>query len=190
MAKSAWKAGSRSYSREELVLRLDWRRLHEVFVAAIEDEVSGSAWRFQYRYADAVRSVGELHAAITDTEGRRTCATEPDEQYPCRTVREVYAAQEIAWDGWQPSPCGDHWRSFTSDEAEASRRCYQRTGLHWRPGIGIGTDNDSDASSATPDGTGPPGEHETAGTTPEHPPGPDRHALAGVGVIRADPLGS
>lgn len=130
---AAWPAVARSYSREEVVRRLDWGRLHEVFAHAITTEVRSSLPGFYWSYADAVRAVDDLHALTTGPDGRAVCALDSDQSYPCRTVRELYAAQRMAWCG-HDDPA--EWSGFTSEETEASRGCLGRTGRYWRPGIG------------------------------------------------------
>lgn len=152
VAKAAWKAAGRSYSREELVLRLDWGRLHEVFVAAIEDEARRGGWRFHDRYADAARGVEEIHLPVTDSHRNRVCAAD-GELFACRTLREAYAAQEMAWGGWDDDGYPS-WRGFTDEEAAASRQCYQQTGLHWRPGIGLDQGNGPTSTAQDPGGAG------------------------------------
>jgi len=135
VTQAGWRAAEPSHSRQELVLRLDWRRLEERFGGILREEVTGSSWRFQNRYADAVRAVEEIHSPVTDAQGNRFCAAD-GELFACRTLREAYAAQEMAWDGWDDHGYPD-WRGFTDEEAVASRECYQQTGLHWRPSIGL-----------------------------------------------------
>lgn len=135
VTQAGWRAAGPSHSRQELVLRLDWRRLEERFCGILREEVAGSHWRFGHRYADAVRAVEEIHLPVTDAAGNRFCAAD-GELFACPTLREVYAAQELAWDGWDDHGYPD-WRGFTDEEAAASRECFQRTGLHWRPGIGL-----------------------------------------------------
>lgn len=135
VAKAAWPAAARSYSREELVRRLDWGRLHEVFAEAITDEVRRSLPGFYWTHADAVRAIDELHAAEPGPDGRATCTLDPDQGYPCRTVRELYAAQGIAWSG---DDRNDEWRAFTEEDAAASDDSRRRGGPYWRPGIGAG----------------------------------------------------
>ena len=152
VTQAGWHAAGPSHSREELVLRLDWRRLEERFGGILREEVAGSHWRFGNRYADAVRGVEEVHAPVADTQGNRVCAADGD-LFACRTLREVYAAQEMAWNGWD-----DHgypnWRGFTDEDAAASRDCYQQTGLHWRPGIGLDHHTRPAATDRGPSGAG------------------------------------
>lgn len=132
VAKAAWPAVARSYSREELVRRLDWGRLHEVFADAITQEVRHSLPSFYWTYADAVRAVDELHAAVTGLDDRVTCFLD-SEHYPCPTVRELYAAQGMAWTGHEEH---SEWAAFTAEEAEVSEDSRRRGGPYWRPGIG------------------------------------------------------
>lgn len=148
VTQAGWRATRPSHSREELVLRLDWRRLEERFGGILQEEVAGSHWRFGNRYADAVRAVEEIHLAVTDSQGNRFCAAD-GELFACRTLREVYAAQEMAWHGWDDDGYPD-WRGFTDEEAAASQECHQRTGLHWRPGIGL--EHDTRPAGADPTG--------------------------------------
>jgi transcriptional regulator with XRE-family HTH domain len=135
VTRAGWRMAERSHSREELALRLDWRRLEERFGGILREEVAGSSWRFRDRYADAVRGVEEIHSPVSDAQGDRLCAAD-GELFACRTLREVYAAQEMAWGGWDDDGYPS-WRGFTDEEAAESRDCYQQTALHWRPGIGL-----------------------------------------------------
>jgi DNA-binding XRE family transcriptional regulator len=152
VTQAGWRAAEPSHSREELVLRLDWRRLEERFGGILREEVAGSHWRFGNRYADAVRGVDEVHAPVADSQGNRVCAAD-GEVFACRTLREVYAAQEMAWDGWDDHGYPD-WRGFTDEDAAASRDCYQQTGLHWRPGIGLEYDTRPAGTDGGPSGAG------------------------------------
>ncbi len=133
VAKAAWPAVARSYSREELVRRLDWGRLHEVFAEVIADEARRSLPGFYWTHADAVRAIDELHAAEPGPDDRATCALDPDESYPCRTVRELYAAQGLAWSGHNSNR---EWAAFTDEDATASDDSRRRGGPYWHPGVG------------------------------------------------------
>lgn len=134
VTQAGWRAAKPSHSREELALRLDWRRLEERFGVILREEVADSGWRFHNCYADALRGVEEIHLPVADAAGNRFCAAD-GELFACRTLLETYAARDMAWGGWD-----DHhhpsWRGFTDEEAAASRECYQQTGLYWQPGIG------------------------------------------------------
>jgi DNA-binding XRE family transcriptional regulator len=152
VTQAGWRAAGPSHSREELALRLDWRRLEERFGAILREELAGSSWRFRDRYADAVRGVEEIHLPVIDAEGNRFCAVDR-ELFACRTLREVYAAQEMAWGGWDDAG-HPSWRGFTDEEAAESRACYQQTGLHWRPGIGLDHDTGPAAAGQDPDSAG------------------------------------
>lgn len=139
---AAWPAVARSYSREEVIRRLDWGRLHEVFAHAVTEEVRSSLPGFYWTYADAVRAVDDLHAFTTGSDGRAVCAADPDQSYPCRTVRELYAAQGMAWCGHDGL---SEWTGFTPEEAEASGDSLRRTRRYWRPGIGADGQTPTDA---------------------------------------------
>jgi hypothetical protein len=86
----------------------------------------------------AFRAIRELHRAKR-FGGRWCCQVCTGWLYPCRTLRELYAALGMAWRGWVDGEgIGGLWSDMSPAERALSHEVNQlRPDQYWTNGIGV-----------------------------------------------------